>query len=84
MRRREQVGPLPDRLRVFRPWRWLLPGEDPGDPIAVHAQAYRRWQCAVADASGLRDLVDVPDSDRWWGPIPGRTGCTCSVCSRGP
>ncbi len=82
MRRRARFGSLPDGLSVFVPTRWLEPDEDERDPIAVHAHAYGRWLDACSEALRV-PLYDLPECGGWWGPVPGRAGCPCSVCSPG-
>jgi hypothetical protein len=75
MRRRQWVGELPSRLRTFHPRDWLLPGEDPTDPIVAHYRAWSRWMDACANVLNV-DWPDVPDDGR----LP--PDCPCVMCER--
>lgn len=80
MRRREpSSNGLPAGLRTYHPDRWLVPDEDPTDPVAVHYFAWLRWLTACADTLGV-PLGELP-AEYWNAAGTNRGRCTCWRCA---
>jgi hypothetical protein len=76
---------LPPELQVFDPRKWLLPGEDPTDPIPCHIMALSRYRDAVRAATGADPhVVAAAVTAGWYGPVAtrARVECPCRQCGR--